>query len=280
MFHDPNFAVKFDQVFTVLEEVPSAVRPPYMIETSLSVLHGARARRLRETNCALLAPGVESWADYSEKAGAGRRRGADKVGRVVDIFGALRDNVPYLQANFMFGLDVDAGAEPVELTRHFMDETPYVWPAINIPVPFGGTPLHDRLRAEKRVLETMPFAFYYAPYLVATPKNYDPATYYAELVALFGHAASPSMLERRIRSTAHRWIRVVHRARTASLRADIRSYRTILAMLRSDAGFRAFHEGESAVLPEFYHHRFERMLGKYATLFPRADRTPDLSRPA
>lgn len=280
VFHDPNFAIKFDQVFAVLEELPPAARPPYMIETSLSVLHGTRAQRLRSTNCALLAPGVESWAAYSEKAGAGRRLGADKVDRVVEAFHGLRDNVPYLQANFMFGLDVDDGPEPVELTKRFMDETPYVWPAINIPVPFGGTPLFDELRAEGRVLETMPFAFYYAPYLVSTVRNYDPVTYYEKLVELFAHAASPSMLARRVRSTNHRWIKLVHRARTASTRADIRSYRAILATLRTDPAFRAFHEGSSTVVPEFYHHRFEQMLGRYAELLPRADRAPDLRRRA
>ena len=276
VFHDPNFAVRFDETFAVLEQLPPAARPPYLIETSLSVLHGDRIGRLKETNCALLAPGVESWADYSAKAGVGRRRGAAKVADVVAKFHELHESVPYLQANFMFGLDVDEGPEPVELTRHFMDETPYAWPTVNIPVPFGGTPLHDELRAQGRVLETMPFAFYYAPYLVSVIKNYDPVEYYEKLVELFSHSASSRMLRRRLRSTSIRPIELVHLARTASTRADIRSYRAVLDMLRTDARFRAFHEGRTTILPEFYHHRFEQMLGPYAALFPRAERTPVL----
>jgi hypothetical protein len=69
------------------------------------------------------------------------------VRRVVEHFHLLAEDVPYLQANFMFGLDTDAGDEPVELTKQFMDRTPFVWPTIDAPVPFGGTPLHDELTA-------------------------------------------------------------------------------------------------------------------------------------
>jgi hypothetical protein len=45
-------------------------------------------------------------------------------------------------------------------------------------------------------------------------------------------------------------------------------------MLRSDRAFLAFHEGRTTDLPEFYHRMYERMLGPYAELMSRADRTP------
>jgi hypothetical protein len=128
VFHDPNFAVKFDQVFDILEAQPPGRRPPYIIESSLTVLRGDRPRRLRNTNCAIVAPGVESWTDYSNKAGQGRRGGVEKVDRVAGHFAHLAQNVPYLQANFIFGLDTDQGDEPVELTKRFMDQAPFVWP--------------------------------------------------------------------------------------------------------------------------------------------------------
>ncbi len=169
--------MRFDQVFTTLEAQPLDRRPPYIIESSLTVLRGDRPRRLKETNCVMVAPGVESWTDYWNKAGLGRAGGEDKVDRIAEHFGQLAENVPYLQANFMFGLDTDRGDAPVELTKRFMDRTPSVWPTINIPVPFGGTPLHDELTAAGRILTTMPFSFYYAPYLVTTLKHYDPVTY-------------------------------------------------------------------------------------------------------
>ena len=232
VFHDPNFAVKFDQVFDILEAQPPGHRPPYIIESSLTVLRGDRMRRLRDTNCVMVAPGVESWTDYSNKAGMGRAGGMEKVDRVAEHFAQLAENVPYLQANFIFGLDTDRGDEPVEMTKRFMDQTPFVWPTINIPVPFGGTPLHDELAAGGRILEAMPFSFYYAPYLVTTLQNYDPATYYGKLAELYSHAASPDMLRRRMNTTSRRAIRYVHRARTASFRADVASFQRIQDMLR------------------------------------------------
>jgi radical SAM superfamily enzyme YgiQ (UPF0313 family) len=277
VFHDPNFAVKFDQVFETLEAQPPAARPPYIIESSLTVLRGDRPKRLRETNCVMVAPGVESWTDYSNKAGVGRQRGEAKVDRVAAHFAQLAENVPYLQANFIFGLDTDQGDEPVELTKRFMDRAPFVWPTINIPVPFGGTPLHERLAAGGRILTAMPFNFYYAPYLVTTLEHYDPITYYEKRAELYTHAASPQMLRRRMRTTSSRAIRYVHLARTASFRADLASFRRLLGMLRSDPDFLAFHEGRSTALPQFYRRTNERMLGRYAELLSDADRTPDLS---
>jgi radical SAM superfamily enzyme YgiQ (UPF0313 family) len=277
VFHDPNFAVKFDDVFETLEAQPPDHRPPYIIESSLTVLRGDRPRRLKDTNCAMVAPGVESWTNYSNKAGVGRTGGVAKVDRVAAHFAELAENVPYLQANFMFGLDTDEGDEPVELTKRFMDKAPFAFPTINIPVPFGGTPLHDQLTADRRILTSMPFSFYYAPYLVTTIKNYDPVRYYEKLIDLYSHASSPDMLQRRLATTKHRAIPYVHRARTASFRADVRSFQGIVRMLRSDPDFLAFHEGRSTALPGFYREIGERMLGRYAELLSPAERTPDLS---
>ncbi len=49
-FHDPNFGVKFDQVLEVIEGLPPTARPPYVIESSLSILRGNRMGRLHATN--------------------------------------------------------------------------------------------------------------------------------------------------------------------------------------------------------------------------------------
>jgi radical SAM superfamily enzyme YgiQ (UPF0313 family) len=277
VFHDANFAVRFDEVFQTLEAQPPDRRPPYIIESSLTVLKGDRPRRLKDTNCVMVAPGVESWTDYSNKAGVGRAAGVEKVDRVAEHFAQLAENVPYLQANFMFGLDTDEGDTPIELTKRFMDKAPFAFPTINIPVPFGGTPLHDNLVADGRILTAMPFSFYYAPYVVTTIKNYDPVAYYAKLIELYSHASSPAMLRRRLQTTKHRAIAYVHRARTASFRADVRSFERIQHMLRTDREFLAFHEGRSNVLPEYYRGIGERMLGRYAELLSPAERTPDLS---
>jgi hypothetical protein len=52
--------------------------------------------------------------------------------------------------------------------------------------------------------------------------------------------------------------------------------RDILNLLVTDKQFRAFHEHQTDVLPEFYHCQYERLLGPYATLMSREDRKPIL----
>jgi hypothetical protein len=245
------------------------------MESSLSILRAPRLERLARTNCAAVATGVESWTGYSNKSGAGGRTGADKVDETVRRFEELNHHVSYLQANFLFGLDSDEGEEPVRASLDFMTRTPFVWPTVNVPVPFAGTLLYDDLMAGGRVLRTLPFSFYYAPYLAMTLEHYDPVGYYERLIALLAHATSPAMLQSRLASTSSRGIRLVHRTRTFSHRAELRKFREILGLLRTDASFRAFHEGRTSALPEFYHRRYERMLGRYAPLLSRKDRLPD-----
>jgi hypothetical protein len=77
-------------------------------------------------------------------------------------------------------------------------------------------------------------------------------------------------------STTRPTVRLIHLTRTASTRAWINVYRSILRRLRSDAELRTFHEGKLQALPEFYHRIYERMLGPYAELVSRQDRLPML----
>ena len=276
-FHDPNFGVKFDQVLGVMEGISPEVASPYVMESSLSILRGSRLQRLQATRCLFVAPGVESWDDYSNKANVGRTRGAQKLGHVIEQFKMLHSFVPGLQANFVFGLDVDEGEGPVELTKEFMTRAPFVWPVVNVPTPFGGTPLYDQYLEEGRILTAMPLAFYYPPlYAVATLKHYDPVTYYEKLIELSAHSASRAMLWQRLRSTSSWPIRGMMIVRRLALLRRIRDFQRILEMLTTDRQFRAFHEGKSQVLPEFYHQEYERRLGPYAGLLSREDRVPVL----
>jgi hypothetical protein len=275
-FHDPNFGVRFDEVLDAMETVPEGSRSPYIMEASLAVLRGERSARLGITNCVSAAPGIESWADYSSKAGVGRTTGARKVERLVAHFGELRRHVPYLQANFMFGLDGDRGDEPVALTKEFMSRTPFVWPVVNIPFPFGGTPLFERQRREGRILTAMPFALWYSPYVATTFAHYDASEYYGKLIELFAHFTSPAMLARRLGTTSSWFVRVVHLARTRVKRQRLHAFQRLRDLLVSDPTMRRFHEGRATALPEFYHYEYERQLGPWAALMPRADRVPQL----
>lgn len=278
-FYDPNFAVKFDQTLGVMEALEGGPRNPYLVETSLAILKGPRLKRLQETGCAFVAPGVESWAHDSKKTGVGRKTGREKLDGVVAHFEELFSHVPGLQANFIFGTDDDSGDEPVELTKEFMKRTPFVWPTVNIPMPFGGTPLYDELMDAGRILREMPLAFYYNPHLVTTLAHYDPIDYYEKLLDIFSEVVSPKMLARRLATRVPWRLRAYFVLRTLAMRVYVAEYRRVVELLRRDASFLAFHRGENPALPEYYHRVYEAKLGPYAALMSREDRTPDLSQP-
>jgi radical SAM superfamily enzyme YgiQ (UPF0313 family) len=232
------------------------------------------ARRLRDTNCIYVAPGIESWHDYANKAGAGGATGSAKLARLVAHFGELHAHGMGLQANFMLGTDADRGDEPVELTKEFIRRLPFVWPTVNVPTPFGNTPLYDRYLAEGRILRAMPFTFYYTPFLVTTLRHYAPADYYQKLADVYAVMTSSEMLRRRLRTPESVGQRFLHAVRTFGMRQDLAAFRTLGGMLRSDARLRAFHEGQAVELPDLYHREYERKLGSYASLLSRTDRTP------
>ena len=279
-YHDPNFGVKFDQVLGIVEEIPKEKRSPYIIESSLSILRGAKLPRLRDTKCLFIAPGVESWNNYSNKAGVGATVGKAKLTQVVEHFREIRQYVPGLQANFLFGTDADQGEEPVELTKEFMRAVPFVWPTINIPTPFGNTPLYDRALANGQILQSMPFSFYYTPYLVTTMPHYPPLEYYDKLIDLYSTMTSNVMLKGRFGKESTLGFSVLNALRTFAMRQDLAALRLLRRMLATDPEFLAFHAGRTRSLPEFYHRRYEQKLGRYANLISRAERTPELEKPA
>jgi len=275
--HDPNFAVKFEQVFDVLEKIPNRRRSTYIMETSLSILRPSRLERLKNMGKFYIIPGIESWAAYSNKVNAGSvTNPREKLDKVIEQLNIIRPYVAGIQANFMFGLDVDTGDEPVELTKEFASRVPFVMPNFNIPVPFGNTPLYERYLSEDRILTTMPFTFYYMPYLVYTLKNYSSTAYYEKLVDMVSYISSGSMLLKRLRKAPAPVSSGYNLVKTLSNRQMIGRLRNILNLLNTDKQFRAFHEHETDVLPEFYHRQYERLLGPYATLMSRKERKPIL----
>jgi len=275
--HDPNFAVKFEQVFNVLEKIPNRRRITYTMETSLSILRGSRLERLKNMGNFHIVPGIESWTAYSNKAGAGSTTNPrEKLEKVIEHFNIIRPYVSKIQANFLFGLDVDTGDEPIELTKEFVSRAPFVMPNFNIPVPFGNTPLYEKYLSEGRLLTSMPFTFYYIPYLVYTLKNYSPVTFYEKLIDIFSYISSGSMLVKRLKNSPAPLPAAYNLVKTLGNRQMIGRFRNILNLLNTNKQFRAFHEHETDVLPEFYHYQYERLLGPYASLMSHGERKPIL----
>jgi len=93
-YHDPNFGVQFDRTMDIISSLPESERNPYIMESSLSILKGPRLKRLRETNCFYTAPGIESWTDYSNKTGVGRKGGREKLEGVIARLGEVHEFVP------------------------------------------------------------------------------------------------------------------------------------------------------------------------------------------
>jgi hypothetical protein len=248
----------------------------YVMECSLSVLRPDRLARLKKTHCLYVAPGVESWFDFGNKSLAGVKQGAAKLDYVAERFREAHAYVPGLQANFLFGTDQDRGPEPADLTVEFVRRLPYVWPNVNIPTPYGATPLFDRYLVAGRILRGMPLACYCAPYLATTLLHYDPVTYYRHLVRIQQAITGTRSLVYRVAAKAPAAVRFAHLVQTLSFREQARETRTILTLLETDRGFRAFHENEDVPVPEFYQRNVDARLGRYAAWFPRADRTPVL----
>ena len=272
-FQDPNFAVKFDPTLDIMERVGN--QNPYIAESSLSILRSNRLARMRDTGCFYIAPGIESWTAYSNKAGVTGMSlpPADKLEQVVEHIHEIGEYIPGIQCNFMFGLDVDQGDEPIALTKEFIRRCPQAWPIFNIPVPFGGTAFYDQYLAEGRILTQMPLGFYYAPYLVTTIANYTPVEYYEKLAELHFASASSRLLLKRLAMPLPKAIKVAFVLRSRAAARKAHDFRYICRLLE-DAKVRKFHDGESDTLPEVYHREYEQRLGAYAPLITRADRVP------
>jgi radical SAM superfamily enzyme YgiQ (UPF0313 family) len=275
--HDPNFGVRFEQIFDVLEKIPNRKRINYTMETSLSILWGARLERLKNMGNFYIVPGIESWTAYSNKVGAwSRTNPRQKLEKVIEHFNTIHPYVSGIQANFLFGLDVDTGDELIQLTKEFASRVPFVMPNFNIPVPFGNTPLYEKYLSEDRILKAIPFIFYYMPYLVYTLKNYSPVSFYEKLINMFSYIASGSMLVKRLKSSPAPIPAGYNLVKTLGNRQMIGKLRNILNLLNTDKQFRAFHEHETDVLPEYYHYQYDLLLGPYASLMSHEERKPVL----
>ena len=279
-FDDPNFGINFDDTLDVLEQIPESRRNPYVIESSLSVLQVSRLQRLQDTNCVYVAPGVESWMEYSNKAGVGKKYGRDKLQPVIEHFKMMGEHIPGMQANFVFGTDADRGEESVELTREFIRNLPEVWPTVNMPIPIGGTPLYEKYDSEDRILKSMPLPFYFKiSYLTIVMKNYSPVQYYDHLIDLNRELSSPQMMMRRMATRAPLATRLFHNARALAVRKDIEDMQKVRDLLVVDTGFQKFFEGRTQKLPDFFHTLYEKNLGPYAELIPRNERLPVFPEP-
>ena len=104
-YHDPNFAVRFDETMDVLARVPKGRRNPYIMESSLSILKGERMTG-SPTPTALTSRRASSRGSTTRASpGRAARKGREKLEKIVAQLEELSRHVPGIQANFLFGCD-------------------------------------------------------------------------------------------------------------------------------------------------------------------------------
>lgn len=263
-FHDPNFGVQFDNCMDAIEEAVPAGAVDFAAESSLSLLSEPHMIRMKRNGFKALLPGVESWYDMGEKSRTGRLRGIDKVLEVSAHVNMILKYVPYVQANFVLGLDGDEGAEPFELTKRFVDLTPGAFPGYSLLSAFGqAAPLNLEYQRQGRVI---PFPFHFLNNNGAMnlePRNYSWSGFYQHVIDLTRYSFSPRAIFNRARATnafIPKWLNVV-RAVSSEGYGRINYYTEILRRLDADPQFRPFFKQLTTEVPQFYVDRVRKDLG-------------------
>ena len=270
-WHDPNFGVRFDEIMNTIEEAVPEGRIDFLAESSLALLSEPHLQRLQKNGFKAILPGIESWYSMGGKSKTGSRTGLDKVEQVSDHVNTILRYIPYVQANFVLGLDDDVGEEPFELTKRFVDLTPGAFPAYSLLSAFGqAAPLNLELQRDGRVLPT---PFHFLDNNKATnvrPKNYTWNALYDNIIGLRRHTFSWPAIGRRLRANhvpTARWMNFV-RAVSAEGFGRIRHDSTVRHLLDHDTSVRRFFEGESESLPVFYTDRVRKDLGPWWEALP------------
>ena len=262
-WHDPNFGVRFDDYMEAVEAAVPRGAMRHIAESSLSLLAEPHLKRLRQNGFRAILPGIESWYDLGNKSKT-RRTGMDKVTQVADHVNMILRYIPYIQTNFVLGLDTDEGPEPFELTKKFLDLAPGAFPAFSLLSAFGrAAPLNLEYQRAGRVLP-FPFTFLNNNHAMnVRPANYTWPDFYDRLVDLTRYAFSWRAIRRRLPATAGiipKWMNVI-RATSSEGFGRIEYHTMIRGLLDTDPGVRGFMEGQTDRLPAFYSDRIRQDLG-------------------
>jgi hypothetical protein len=273
VWHDPNFGVRFKEYMGLIEE--SGSRLMHGGETSLSLLGEENLKRMKQNRWVFQVPGIESWYDFNGKGGASKTSGLEKVRRVADHVNQLLSYVPYVQTNFVFGLDSDAGDEPFELTKKFVDLAPGAFPGYSLITDFRNSPLSTQLAAAGRTFP-VPHAFLdNTAAMNVRLKNYALPAFYDSIIGVLEHTWSARAMVRRARANSERYVKVVNAARAVTEgRWRLGEYRKTRAWMERDPSYLRSYRGEQREPPQGYFDVLRRMLGKYWDVLPDDLKTP------
>ncbi len=263
--------MRFDETLDAIESAAPPDSIDFVAESSLSLLSEAHLQRLQRNGFKAVLPGVESWYELGNKSKTGARKGAEKVEQVSEHVRLILKYLPYVQTNFVLGLDVDEGPEPFELTKRFVDATPGAFPGYSLLSAFGrAAPLNLEYQRQGRVL---PFPFHFLDNnhaMNVRPKNYSWPEFYDNVISLTRYTFSWRAIGRRfsaLRGAIPRWMNVV-RAVSSEGFGRIGYYSELRRRLETDIPLRKFYEQETTELPEFFRERVRKDLGPFWSWLP------------
>ena len=270
-WHDPNFGVRFDEFMEVMEEATVNGNFTFAAESSLSLLSEPHLKRLKSIGTVAILPGIESWYEMGNKSKTGKDQGLDKLNKISEHVNMILKYIPYIQTNFVMGLDCDEGPEPFELTKQFIDMSPGAFPGYSLLTAFGqAAPLNLEYQKEDRVLA---FPFYFLNNHLAMnlkPKNYGWLEFYDHIIDVTKYSFSNRSIARRFLSSPHlttKWMNVL-RAISSEGYGRIRFFTEIRRRLEKDTSFRDFFEGETNEIPQFYIDIVRKTLGNMWDYLP------------
>lgn len=270
-WHDPNFGIRFDDYMDAIEEAVPPNSIDSVAESSLSILSESHLKRMKKNGFKGILPGVESWYNMGNKSKSGTNKGREKVNQVSEHVNMILEYIPYIQTNFVLGLDCDEGPEPFELTKEFIDKAPGAFPGYSLLSAFGqAAPLNLGYQRDGRVLG---FPFHFLNNNLAMnvrPLNYEWPEFYRNIIDLAKYSFSNRAIYRRFKGNSEmipKWMNVV-RAISSEGYGRIKYHTEILSRLESDRNFRRYFEQDTNVLPQFYIDMIKRELGPFWEWLP------------
>jgi hypothetical protein len=271
-WHDPNFGVRFEETMAAIGAAAPVGSFRFIAESSLSLLSEKHLHALQQNGFVALLPGIESWYELGNKSNTARLSGEKKLHQISDHVNQMLRYIPYVQTNFVLGLDSDAGEEPFALTRRFIDLVPGAFPGYSLLTAFGqAAPLNLEYQRTARVL---PFPFPFLNNHLAMnlkPKHYEWVDFYDKVIALTQYSFSPRALYRRWRANRNftaRWMNFM-RAVSQEGYGRIRFYKQVRSQLLQDPHFLNYFEGRHQQLPPFYTRIIQKDLGGWWHWLPK-----------
>lgn len=180
IFWDDNIAADLDYA----KELFRAITPYHKIWSSQASIHAGQDDEFLElaarSGCQQLFLGLESISQQSMRA---VKKGFNRVETYAQIIERIHSHGIAVQAGIVFGFDDDT-PDTFEETLNFLESTGVQNATFNILTPFPGTPLFEKMDAEKRILTRDWRKYNSRTDVVFTPRGMSAA----ELLAGFRYA--------------------------------------------------------------------------------------------